>query len=107
MPDESERQPNQEPAETKAMLPADGGPGESEAVRVVQVLDDYMASLKAGATPHRSELLAAHPDLASQLEACLAGLEFIHATGQLSPSPRRLGDFEILREIGQGGMGAV
>ncbi|MFO0914719.1 MAG: protein kinase [Pirellulales bacterium] len=74
---------------------------------VVRVLDEYLAALKEGQAPSRQELLAQYPQLAGQLEACLAGLEFIH-TAETQPDPqRRLGDFRIVREVGRGGMGAV
>ena len=78
------------------------------AAELVQVLDQYMADLKAGRASSRAELVARHPALATQLEACLAGLEFIHAAAA-APHGRaqRLGDFRIIREVGRGGMGAV
>ena len=67
-----------------------------------------MADLQAGKSPDRDELLAAHPELAAQLEACLAGIEFIHrATGPAAEKPATLGEFRIIRELGRGGMGVV
>ncbi|MEZ6087504.1 MAG: protein kinase [Pirellulaceae bacterium] len=77
------------------------------ASQVVRILDDYLAQLKAGQQPDREALLAEHPELAHSLQACLAGLEFIHGSGDRDVSAKRLGDFEIIREIGRGGMGAV
>lgn len=77
------------------------------ASRLVGVLDQYLADLKAGAAPDRAKLLAAHPEMAEQLEACLAGIEFIHAGAQEGAPPKHLGDFRILGEVGRGGMGAV
>ena len=71
------------------------------------ILDDYLAGLQAGRRPDRAQLVAAYPELGSELEACLAGLEFIHRTGQPTSVPARLGDFRIVREIGRGGMGVV
>jgi hypothetical protein len=72
------------------------------------VLERYLADLQEGHAPPREELLASHPDLATQLEACLAGIEFIHRTAQPPDgTPQRLGDFRIVREIGRGGMGVV
>jgi outer membrane protein assembly factor BamB len=72
------------------------------------ILDRYMSDLQAGKGPDKDELLAAHPDLASQLEACLGGIEFIHrATGPATQEPAILGDFRIIRELGRGGMGVV
>ena len=57
---------------------------------------------------HREKLLAEHPALASQLEPCLSGIEFIHrAARPAADSPSRLGDFEIIGEVGRGGMGVV
>ncbi|MFO0819967.1 MAG: protein kinase [Pirellulales bacterium] len=88
--------------------------GEERAEQLVQILDEYLANLKAGRQPDRSELLAAHPELADQLAACLAGIEFIQRAepsarggGAADVAERTLGDFRILREVGRGGMGAV
>src|SRR5262249_8391880 len=78
------------------------------AAEVVSILDGYMAELQAGNAPDRDALLAAHPELAAQLEACLAGIEFVHrAAGPAAEEPATLGEFRILREIGRGGMGVV
>ncbi|MFO0906504.1 MAG: protein kinase [Pirellulales bacterium] len=89
--------------------------GEEQAEQLVQILDQYLADLKAGKSPERDALLAQHPQLAQQLNACLAGLEFIQGAAEpASPAPplvnrpqKMLGDFRILREVGRGGMGAV
>lgn len=81
---------------------------EATAAELVQILDAYMAELQAGKAPSKAELLARHPQHAAQLEACLAGLEFIHGTETATPGrQQRLGDFRIIREVGRGGMGAV
>ncbi len=91
-----------EPAVTAALEPT------QSAVDLVRVLDGYMADLQAGRAPNKASLLAAHPDLASQLEQCLAGIEFIHRAGRATGDvPTQLGDFRIRREIGRGGMGVV
>ena len=48
------------------------------------------------------------PSWPTQLEACLAGIEFIHrATGPATDTPATLGEFRIIRELGRGGMGVV
>jgi outer membrane protein assembly factor BamB/predicted Ser/Thr protein kinase len=81
---------------------------DAAAAELVRILDQYLADLKTGQAPSREELIARHPAQASQLEACLAGLEFIHGAESAAPGrAQRLGDFRILREVGRGGMGAV
>ena len=91
-----------EPEITAALDP------DQSAAKLVGVLDDYLAGLQAGKPADRATVLAAHPDLASQLEQCLAGIEFIHRAGRTAGEiPAQLGDFRIRREIGRGGMGVV
>jgi serine/threonine protein kinase/Flp pilus assembly protein TadD len=90
-----------------------------------QALEDYLAAVTAGTAPPREEFLALHPELAEDLNACLAALRFIGraARGPLSavgdgevqllagrdgePVAGVLGDFRIIREVGRGGMGVV
>jgi WD40 repeat protein/serine/threonine protein kinase len=85
--------------------------------RLVKILDGYLAALQAGNPPNKDALLAQHPGLAEDLEACLASLDFIRTAG-LAPADnsatnepdlplRVLGDFRLIREIGRGGMGVV
>jgi serine/threonine protein kinase len=88
--------------------------------RLVKILDDFLAAVQRGEPPDRTALLAAHPDLAEELETCLASLDFIRCAAVsgsddgLASVPDeselhhgRLGDFRILREAGRGGMGVV
>jgi tRNA A-37 threonylcarbamoyl transferase component Bud32 len=93
--------PSPSSARTEVYTPPDS---DSELVRV---LDEYLADLQADKSPDRARLLAEHPDLAGQLEQCLAGMDFVHRAARPSEAPARLGDFRILREIGRGGMGVV
>jgi WD40 repeat protein/serine/threonine protein kinase len=93
--------------------------------RVIEALREYAAALEAGQKPNRQTFLAGHADIAGPLAECLDGLEFVHAAGpplqrsavdrptaglstpaELEPATP-LGDFQILREIGRGGMGVV
>ena len=66
-----------------------------------------------GRPPGRSALpigtgLRSSSGAAAQLEACLAGIEFIHqATDPATDAPATLGEFRIIRELGRGGMGVV
>ena len=77
------------------------------AAELVRVLDQYMADLRSAAPPDRAKLLADHPQLAAQLEPCLAGIEFISRAARPTSGPTQLGDFRIVRELGRGGMGVV
>jgi serine/threonine protein kinase/tetratricopeptide (TPR) repeat protein len=87
---------------------------------VIAALERYSAAARAGNKPDRGAFLAAHPDLAPALTACLDGLEFVadalpglSGIGQDTPEAddvlpaQPLGDFQIVRELGRGGMGVV
>jgi eukaryotic-like serine/threonine-protein kinase len=86
-----------------------------------QAVQSYLQELEKGKKPDRREWLARYPDLASELGDCLDGLLLMReGAASLSGDPRRgremgaglepgipLGDFQIVREIGRGGMGIV
>jgi WD40 repeat protein/serine/threonine protein kinase len=91
---------------------------------VLRAVEQYLALQRDGRAPDRHEFLSRHPRVAAALAECLHGLEFIQAAGpQLGPTtlePARdstaaaeirseepLGDFRLLRQVGQGGMGVV
>jgi predicted Ser/Thr protein kinase len=77
-------------------------------LQLARVLEEYEAALEAGREPDREAILAAHPGLADQLAPALAGLAFLHrAEAQPRQVPAQLGDFQIVGEIGRGGMGVV
>ncbi len=84
-------------------------------------LEEYLAAAEAGTAPPREQFLARYPELAEDLDACLAALRFI---GRAAEGPRsvvaevegalppeqplgQLGDFRLIREVGRGGMGVV
>jgi serine/threonine protein kinase len=83
-------------------------------------VQEYLKTLEAGQRPNRLEFLARHPEIARELDACLDGLAFVHAAvsgfrkvltsphGEEDPLRQKtLGDYQLLREIGRGGMGIV
>ena len=87
--------------------------------RLAQIMDEYMVSLEQGTPLDLEKLAAQHPDLAEEIRSITASLELLHqATAQMRPAAertgqqpmeraKRLGDFEIGRELGRGGMGVV
>jgi WD40 repeat protein/tetratricopeptide (TPR) repeat protein len=107
-------------------------PPSSREQRVNEVLAAYLEAAAAGQAPERDAFLAAHPDLAAELQAFLADqARFAQAAvglgppallaaqaPTLAPSPapldesplrsaRSFGDYELLEEIARGGMGVV
>src|SRR5262245_51188646 len=85
---------------------------------MTRALEEYLAAAEAGAAPPREEFLARYPQLAEDLDACLAALRFIGRAAEgpravvagvaeaqpPEPAPGQLGDFRLIREVGRGGM---
>jgi serine/threonine protein kinase len=104
-----------EPAQGTSETPRPDDP------RVIAALEEYASALQAGQAPDRDAFLARHPEIAAALAECLEGLEWMRgaAPGTSVTAPARvpavagvapgtaLGDFQVLREIGRGGMGVV
>jgi serine/threonine protein kinase/tetratricopeptide (TPR) repeat protein len=100
-------------------LTGDDLSGSSPMQRVLaDVLDEYLQRLERGEAPSTAELVAAHPELAEQLPEYLEGVRQVHealaAAGDGPPRPivaaehrRQIGEFELVHEIGRGGMGVV
>ena len=82
------------------------------------IIAGYLEATACGQVPDRTALLAAHLDLADELRAFFADHDKMtqaakpvrRALGD-SPStesfPQKFGDYELLEEIGRGGMGIV
>ncbi|MDG3008423.1 protein kinase domain-containing protein [Paludisphaera mucosa] len=107
------------------------GPDRERAVE--RVIAEYLAAEDVGATPDRAAILAAHPDLAPELRSFFGGHDrfgrlaaplrgdpaptvdlaaAVSAPGDAGGLPpgeqvRYFGDYEILEELGRGGMGVV
>ncbi len=97
--------------------------------RLYEVLLGFVESREAGREPDRCELLKAHPDLHDDLSAFFASHDEVErltaplrdlglqreddrsghspAVSPLNSELGRLGDFQLLREVGRGGMGIV
>lgn len=103
--------------------PSDQTVAAEREARLVKVVRDYMAAIEAGQKPNRHDLVAHNPDIATELSACLAGLQFVNSAAAgmdptsgsaISPidpadlaNGQPLGDFKLVRELGRGGMGVV
>ena len=62
--------------------------------QLAEAVQRYLTQFEQGKLPDRSALLAEHPEVAEELAACLASLDFIHhaVAGADRPGPCRLRD---------------
>ena len=80
--------------------------------RVLQISREYLAELESGQRPDQQKYLSRYPELAEILGECLEGIDLAHSLRRdempsAEFSGRPLGDFQIVREVGRGGMGVV
>jgi WD40 repeat protein len=114
-----------EPEEERAMNPSSGADSARQRL-LEEVLCEHMQRLDRGEDVGREHLLASHPELAEELRSYFAASDEVARlggqarcgtpTGPYSPAPaespeeggpRRLGDYELLDQIGEGGMGVI
>ena len=80
--------------------------------RIAAILGKWQEERDQGRLIDTEALCAEHPDVADELRIRLAALNVIEQAFAESrilegETPKRLGEFEIVREIGRGGMGVV
>jgi serine/threonine protein kinase/Flp pilus assembly protein TadD len=78
-----------------------------DAGELARLVDGYLADLQQGKIPDRAALVAAHPSLADQLEACLASIDLVHGAAGTEALPARFGRYAVQRTLGRGAFGIV
>ncbi len=73
----------------------------------MQVLDRYLTDVQEGRSPDKARLLAAHPEIASQLDACLAGIDLVHGGDRDDQLPQSIGRYTVQETLGRGAFGCV
>lgn len=92
----------------------------AEQQKLTEILDEYLQQIEDGKSPDVDRLLTEHPQWKGVLQRYFESLGVLHhaAQGINAPAPelpaaidlpnnRQLGDYEIRRQIGRGGMGIV
>src|SRR5579862_3144543 len=93
----------------------------SAADPVGPIVDEFVEAIRQGQRPSVEEFARRYPAYADDIREILAALVLVEkakaaddtpgeskaAVPAAGPSLRQLGDYEILREVGRGGMGVV
>lgn len=91
---------------------------EQQKERLAELLDGYLEALERGEPMDLGELCDEHPDLSAAIRHYVSGLQLLHHAGRMldgsgastvigGATTKQLGDYQLIREIGRGGMGVV
>jgi eukaryotic-like serine/threonine-protein kinase len=100
------------------------GPSQGDSVSQSDILDEvlaeYLRAIESGGNPSRDDLLARYPELASELREFFANHDRMGRLARPLRDPMALarsglsretthgfGDYELLEEVGHGGMGVI
>ncbi|HVR76027.1 MAG TPA: serine/threonine-protein kinase, partial [Planctomycetota bacterium] len=81
--------------------------GEAREIEASRALGEFLDRAATGSSPNLLEFLTEHPHLASELAGPLHTFEELASIIEGRSPAGSFGDFRILREVGQGGMGIV
>jgi serine/threonine protein kinase/outer membrane protein assembly factor BamB len=79
---------------------------ESNDDEIARIADEYFHAHKSGSSDSVSVWMAKHPHLGDELRQSLEAIDLLRGN-QTAGFPDRFDDFEILHELGRGGMGVV
>ena len=88
------------------------GSSNSNEDRVMELADEFVLRRQAGEYPAVSEYCEKYPELASEIQELFPTLIFLEGTktsgaGSETVAVKKVGEYELVREIGRGGMGIV
>jgi serine/threonine-protein kinase len=99
-----------EPPDTSVKSAAGSHVGPDDS-RLAGILDELVAAKRSGRDPDLEQTAARHPDLAEDLRSLWATVwvaeEMARPVAAELAEGRRFGDYELLEELGRGGMGVV
>src|SRR6266542_1832605 len=94
-------------------MPGDTSELSTSEVRLQEIIAEYLAAEDQGQPIDRSTFLARYPEFGTELTAFLDAHARVRQAAVKCPAPvprsfpRSFGEYELLKEIGRGGMGVV